>query len=105
MTRAREILRRIYKTPSYELPTLTEMELRRYCSFRDRFIAFVKQCNEPVPVRHLARRYGITHDEVLMLVEDTDYALTVNVGIMVQGVGHAVFENEGDYTVEYLGEA
>lgn len=105
MTRtAQQILRGIIENPSWDAPTLDEMELRKYENLKRRLVEFVKSVPEPIPVRHLARRYRITHDELLMLVEDCDYELCVNVGVMVQGVGYATFEHEGDYTVEYLGE-
>lgn len=97
---AQQILRGIVENES----TLDVMELRKYEHLKRRLIEFVKAVPEPIPVRHLARRYRVTIDEMLMLTEDCGYDLCVNVGIMIQGRGYATFERKGDYTVEYLGE-
>lgn len=48
--------------------------------------------------RHVARRFSIKLEDVEALIEDC--GLMWNCGVGIQGVGHYVFENRGDCTVE-----
>ena len=79
------------------------MDHNEYLKLCERFKAFVEAENSAgkLPTfRSLARRYKISQSLVLQIVEDCE--MNYNVGIRV-GNGIGLYDNQGSYTVEYLG--
>jgi hypothetical protein len=85
------------------------MDLQRYEAMKQRVVDMVRQWQRQHPeidtptVRQLARKFRITQEALLTLVEDTE-ELDYNIGIMIRGagVGYYVYDNIGDYTVEAI---
>jgi hypothetical protein len=85
------------------------MEIERYRNICRRMEAHVREQTldpeaELPTVRQLARRYRITQALVEQIAEDVDL-LGINCGVQIQGVGYGVFDNLGDYTLEWCGDA
>lgn len=80
-------------------------DLQKRLRLITRVTTYVKQQNkrfELPTVRQLAKRYKMSQDKMLTLIEDADY-LDYNVAI-ASGSRMADYDSVSDYTVEFCGE-
>lgn len=87
---------------------LDNLSTEEYIQLRKDLVRYVARFQRDVPhdymtFRQVAKRFKITHANIEVLIEDEDQ-LEYNIGIMIPQHGHYVYENMGDYTVEYYGD-
>ncbi|HEC65123.1 MAG TPA: hypothetical protein ENI23_07515 [bacterium] len=87
---------------------LDNLPTKEYLKLRKDLVRYVARFQQDVPhdymtFRQAAKRFKITHANIEHLIED-EVQLAYNIGILIPGHGHYVYENTGEYTIEYDGE-
>lgn len=88
------------------MPKIDDIPLEKYVALVFRITKYVAEQNRKFPdslptIRFLARKYHLSHRDMLTLVEDADM-LDYNIGIQISGYGSTTYGRVGDYTVEYM---